>query len=262
MIERFVDTSMNAMRNGIENWLIDLITTMLQWSVSLTGEFWSFSLVSGLVRFCVNLGRGILIATFLVVLFDIVEDVTAGRKVFASTAISNLFKAMAFVELAPRLGQYSLDLCDRLVVALNLKLTSENTVIDNVVSAVAGLFAIIIAAFACGYFLFQTLKRFGTMLIQVMTSVLYVPSIIRGDTTAMGSWLRQTISIALTFFFQYFMFYLGITLIQRADSFLIGIGCWASMGMIPRILDKYGLSSGTGGGLASVASTGLMMLAR
>ena len=52
-------------------------------------------------------------------------------------------------------------------------------------------------------------------------------------------------AVGLTFFFEYFFYALGISLLMStgiANTFL-GLGCFLGMGGVSRTLDKYGMSS-------------------
>lgn len=116
-----------------------------------------------------------------------------------------------------------------------------------------------VTSIACIYFLYQALKCFGAMFVQIMTAFLYIPGILRGDTTAMGSWMRQTVAIALSFFFKYLCFYLALVYLVQGNIYLT-ITFWTVMAASDKILDKFGWSFGTGGNLSGAANLAMQGL--
>lgn len=242
--------------------ILDWLTMFLSWSVTPAQDFWSNPLVTGLITVVTWTGRALMFCAIIVMIVDAVEDVAAGKAVYASTIVGNIIKGMLFVELAPFVGKYAITLCDTLVTSIDIGAYTSNTT-DLITAMQMSAPVLIISLIGCLVWLFQALKRFGSMLIQIVSCVLYVPSIVRGDTTAMGSWIRQTIAIALTFLLQYVLFYISLVFLL-GGQWLLAIAMWISIGSVPRLLDKYGLSHG-GGGMATaghMAMQGISMLAR
>lgn len=52
-------------------------------------------------------------------------------------------------------------------------------------------------------------------------------------------------SVGLTYFFEYFLYSLGIAMMASngLGTPLLGVGCLVGMGSVSRTLDKYGMSS-------------------
>ena len=110
------------------------------------------------------------------------------------------------------------------------------------------------------YFAVTSLKRFGEMFVHILTSALYIPDILRGDTTKMGDWLRQMLSIVLTYMIIYILFFLGCGFFD-SDNVILSLVCWLTMPSVSKILNKFGWSSGTQGNFGAIAlQTGAMMI--
>lgn len=258
MIDAAIESTTQAISDKFYEFIVDIITVVFQWVIGSTSGFWANSSITQVIGFAQWTARVVFIVTLVVVVLDIAEDFTSGKQVYTSIIATNIAKGMGFVEVAPVLARFSIELSDKMVGRFNLssQMRGLNNIYDMIEDASGGAIALITAIvvlIACIAFLVMVLKRFGMMLVQILTCCLFVPSIMRGDTTAMGSWLRQTIAIAITFFCQYLLFYLGIFFWISRDT-LIAFGLWLSMGMVTRLLDKFGLSSGTGGVFGSVTS--------
>ena len=122
----------------------------------------------------------------------------------------------------------------------------------------------LICIIASIYFFWQSMKNSGLMFLHMMTCALYVPSIVRGDQTAMGGWIRQAASIMLTYFFQYLMFYCGLYILYQGNL-ITALIPFITMFGVPRLLDKFGYSSGTGGvgnAVTSIIFQGASLIAR
>ncbi len=87
--------------------------------------------------------------------------------------------------------------------------------------------------------------RFVQFLTLILMVPLYVTSITRGDQTAFSAWFRQAMAVGLTYFFEYFLYALGIAM-MASNGFatpMMGIACIIGMGSVSHTLDKYGMSS-------------------
>ena len=238
----------------LNEWLFNLIMDIVAWCMTSADVIWSDPIMTGLFSFVQWVGMGIFAASLIVMILDVFEDVSADKRAYGSTVFFNVLKGFGFTVAAAPVGRLAMLLAGQLADAFDLTsaLDVEEWAAAFAVQPTSSLFLIIVLI-ACIVFLYNSLKRYGLMMVQIMTFPLYVPGIVRGDTTAMGSWIRQTIAIALTFLFQYILFYLGC-LFWMKYSLIAAMGCWIAITSVTRILDKYGLSTGTGGGVSSGVS--------
>lgn len=101
----------------------------------------------------------------------------------------------------------------------------------------------------------MSLFSVGAMFLQALTVFLYVPDIVRGRTTSMGDWIRQTLSILVTYMFRNVLFFIGFTSAINLD--IIAMSCaWITMIGAAKLLQKFGMSSGFGGAVSSTVSIG------
>lgn len=210
--------------------------------------------------------------SFLVVLVDIAEEKISGKPVYPAVVFTNTIKALSFAVFARWIAVWGMEISNTITSYFGISLSADSFSLhltksidaflpggipDTIVIHLVIMLLIIIAVVV---FLVMALKRFGTMFIHIFTSVLYIPDIMRGDTTKMGEWLRQMTAIVLTYTFIYLMFFLGCGFFN-SDNLLMCFACWITMPVISRILNKYGWSSGSQGNFGAMAiQTGVMMI--
>lgn len=192
-------------------------------------------------------------ATIFILLIDILEENGSWKsdqfKVIEWTTIFlNLMKAAVFVEAAPRFAILAIHLTVGSVSSFDPKPYLTGIPING-----TSLLAIIIGIVAVGGFAITTLMRFVAILIQAFSSFLYVPDIVRGHTTSMGSWIRQTVAIVLTFFLQYTLFFMGLVCFCESEI-ILACALWIGMFLCAKYLDKFGMSTGVTGALSSSIS--------
>lgn len=252
-----------ALYNKMAEWLSETITSMMQYATGISTNFWGNEVIAGFME----LSRWVAYAMFFVGIFfviaDYIEDRSANKPVYLSTLVVNIIKGMAFAFLAGYICQYSLLFVESLTGTLTSFILPFDITNFNAMTLITPLAMLLLGIIAAAYFIFQSLKRFGAMLIQAVTAFLYVPAIVRGDAEAIGNWLKRTIAISLTFFLQFVLFHLGLNFLLSGVE-LIGLALWFSMGSVTKILDRYSiqLGNGGGGGAMYAAMMGMQMVVR
>ena len=90
------------------------------------------------------------------------------------------------------------------------------------------------------------------------------PHNVRGGQIAKTGWSRQADSVMITYFFQYLMFYCGLYILYQGNL-ITALIPFITMFGVPRLLDKFGYSSGTGGvgnAVTSIIFQGASLIAR
>lgn len=203
-------------------------------------------------------------ACIIVLLVDLAEEKNNGNPIEWGVVFMNVIKAYAFTVGARFLAVYSFEAINLIISKINqgtttnfedalngLQLTMLNLA-DFTGSFKSGIAFYLICAVI--YFFFQSLKRFGLTLVHIFTAFLYIPDIMRGETTKMGEWLRQLFSILLTYAFQSVLFFMGARFLIEQRIILAFI-CFTTMFSVAKLLNHYGWSSGTGGKFGSLIST-------
>lgn len=232
-------------------------------SVNVINQFLDFSTWVNILVFAVS---------FIVVAVDIAEEKVSGKPVYFAVAFTNIAKAFAFALLARWIAVWSMEIANTITTYFGLTLNPDSFAlsVQNIlksmltpgieITATLNLLFMLVVIIAILVFCVNSLKRFGEMFIHIFTSVLYIPDIMRGDTTKMGEWLRQMIAIVLTYFFIYIMFFLGCGFFN-ADNILLCLACWITMPAISKILNKFGWSSGSQGNFGAMAlQTGVLLI--
>lgn len=234
--------------------LFDWMSDGLSFMATSSNDFWREDFVTVLIRVSVVMSSIAFAVAFIMMFFDLTETLAEEKPVYISTLVSDCIKALVFLNAAPYLGQFSLMLLFEILESLNWK-QDLSTTLQDWIEGISGGFGLgyLVCIIACIYFFWQSAKNSGLMFLQMMTCALYVPSIVRGDQTAMGGWIRQAASILLTYFFQYLMFYCGLYLLF-SGKLVVSLVPFITMFGVPRLLDKFGYSSGTGGLGSTVSS--------
>lgn len=245
-------------------WLRDSVAKETQELLIKTEDVMNYGLMVTLwedpmVVACLNIARTLsmllVAATLVVVIFDIAEEVSGHAIIDWGRVVSNFIKGLSFAYLAPSIGKVIMQTA-----------TSMATVFRHNLAEIDPSKALTMAIiYLVGHVVFTltAMMRIGSMFVLCLTSPFYVPDIVRGETKAIGEWGRQVIALGFTYLFQYLLFHLGASYIETAtrlevrDGFqlLIGFSLWMAMTQVPKLLSKFGMSSGTAGVVTSATQT-------
>ncbi len=254
--------------DGIFSWLDSLLlnkmtgfyTSILSYVTTPFNDFWDNPIIQGAVHFSQWVAYAVMGVSILFMIIDYAEDIAAKSSISISEMVMNIIKGFVFCLIAPQLSILAITLGARLAGTLDLtsmaNALNSNQIVDAIKNTgVAQILWIIACLIAFVVFLFITARQYGMMLIQIMTYALYVPGVVRGDTQSMGAWMRQTVAITITYLCQYFLFYLGMvfTTLNSLAGILV---CWTGMAAASKVLNKFGLSAGFGGGTQVLSLAG------
>ncbi|MDY4785550.1 conjugal transfer protein TrbL family protein [Pygmaiobacter massiliensis] len=229
----------------------------LSMAVAPYDGFFSNNIIQGLIWFGQWAAYAAMGFSILFMIIDYMEDLSAGRGIAVSEMVMNVIKGFIFCIIAPELGILSLQVGAELAKSLDL-----SSQLGQWESRLGGLSLVWLVAclIALIVFVFMSARQYSMMLIHIVTYVLYVPGVVRGDAESMGAWIRQTVAIAVTYLCQYVMFYLGLYFMVSVHG-ILGLSCWVGMGCVNKVLNKYGMSSGFAGGsqVVSLAAQGLRL---
>lgn len=125
--------------------------------------------------------------------------------------------------------------------------------IDDMITLEIIVLIIVIICFVV--FLVNIMKRIGYLFALISVIPIYMLSFSKGYSNGFFSWLRLFVSCTVTFFLQYFMFYLGINLLI-SNAFVLSIIFFLSVPVVPGVLAQFGSGSTSIGDLLSdVAGT-------
>ena len=188
--------------------------------------------------------------SLIIVIQDVLEAISEEKRVYLGSVIGDSLKAVVFSQASPFLGILVIKFLFQIMALLNW---SDSLVASwtDLVAETAGfsrIMGILITVIASGYFFLCTIKNSGLFFVMLLLCPLYVPAITRGDHSAMGGWIRQALAILLTYFFNYLiLLHRPVFCFVQGDLFQ----CPSSLGQLclqsPRLLDKFGFSSGSGG---------------
>lgn len=263
---------MNSLENQIQSQLLSLCSSIIKLVNEGTAGFWSQPFIQCFLQFSKWVNIVVFTVATLFMLFDMAEEFASSKEVDFSVVFTNTLKAMLFVEFNSLLAQLAMNLCDILTSSLNFSIkTQPNEILTVLNSMTAGAGTIlwdnlmlVVILIAVVIFFFMSVARYGSMFLLILSSSLYISDILRGDTTSLGSWLRQMVAIAGTYIFQYICFYSGLYYLLQGNIVMCAI-LWAGMFSAAKILQKFGYSTGTTGVLStagSLAGQGISLLSK
>ena len=252
-----ITLALNAVFDGIgerlDVLLVNTVMTVMTWVNSLSTSFFSSELVQSAQSFSRWLSYFVLAGALIVTLVDIAEElanVKPGQSIEYLTIGINFLKGLLFIEMAPVLAQQSIIIGANLSGAFRVDSSSITNGSFNPSPLIMIIILIALVSFFC-----MSLFSVGAMFLQALTVFLYVPDIVRGRTTSMGDWIRQTLSILVTYMFRNVLFFIGFTSAINLD--IIAMSCaWITMIGAAKLLQKFGMSSGFGGAVSSTVSIG------
>lgn len=249
MFEQFGSWTYEWIYGGISKFA-DIVLSL---TTTATNVFWDVPAIEVCLDFFGWVNGIVLVVSLLFLCMEITEQ--SGRVNWA-IIFSNCCKGFIFVFFNRYIGLATFTITEQATQAIDVNLSAPSSaLISSAVSkltagATSGIFLIImtlaiVAAFIA--FFIMAMLRNGTLLVQIFSSSFYIPSIIRGDTAKLGDWLEQTVAISVTFFIQYLLFCIGLDHLSSfsGPGLVTTATCWLTMFFVPRILAKFGYSSGT-----------------
>lgn len=259
----------NFIQTQIKNALLDICQQIMTLIAAGTANFWNDPMIKAFLSFSQWANMVVFTVSVIFMLFDIGEELASGKGVDYGIVFTNILKALLFVSLNSTLAQMAMLLSDTVTTKLDFKITTKaSNIFDTLNAAYSGslpflIVMLIVILIACLVFFVMAVMRYGSMFVLILSSSFYITDILRGDTTSLGSWLRQMIAVAGTYIFQYITFYLGLYYLVQNNIVMCAV-CWAGMGNAGKVLQKFGFSSGTKGVFStasSMASQGISFLA-
>lgn len=254
----------------IKNAMLDICQQIITLIGTGTSTFWTQSLVMDFLDFSKWANYVVFGVTLLFMLFDIGEEIASGKDVDLGIVFTNSVKAMVFVNFNSIIAITCMQLGDIITSSLNFKLPTDQNAMEKALSGIgisSANFIIVVALailIACLVFFVMSVMRYGAMFVQILASSFYIPNILRGETQAMGDWMRQTVAIAGTYTFQYVTFYCGLYYLLQYNVIICAI-FWAGMMSAGKVLQKFSYSTGTKGvfsSLGSAAGQGISLLSK
>ena len=252
---------LSGIMSWIYSWFTGQLTGLYTWMLSYVTQpfrnFWNDPIIQGAIHFSQWVAYAVMGISVLFMIIDYAEDIAAKSSLSISEMVMNIIKGFVFCLIAPQLSIMAITLGAQLAETLDLTTLSNglnsNPNVDF--SGARNLLWILVCIIAFVIFFFITARQYGMMLIQIMTYSLYVPGVVRGDTQSMGAWMRQTVAITVTYLCQYFLFYLGLSY-TSSSSLIWATVCWTGMASTAKVLNKFGLSAGFGGGTQALSLAG------
>ena len=250
----------NLLNNSIAKWLQDLflgfITAVMGFVSDMIANMWNIDVIKALVNCTSGISMGVFAVGVLLMLYDILEARSEEKTVYMSAVTKNFVAGAAFAMFISYLVVF-LNLCALLKISDSVRefessdfMQQSASVIQDAMNVSLGdvlgaVIIILVVLIGSGVFVYKAAMRFVQFLTLILMVPLYETSILRGDQTAFSSWFRQALSVGLTYFFEYFLYSLGIAMMASngLGTPLLGVGCLVGMGSVSRTLDKYGMSS-------------------
>lgn len=249
------------------SWVSDFYLSMLQdfadsvidLVLQIVDGFWQNNLLEAFLNFSVAINIVVMVVSILILCFDIAEE---SKPIIWKQIFANLFKGGLFTLFSRYIGMLCLTLSNLIVKYLQIDVDQSALwnvplmVPSSAISAsVIWLLILVISFVAFGV---VCVMRNASMFVLMMSSALYIPDIVRGDTAKMGDWIRQVIAVSLTFVFQYILFCIGVggCISYEPITALTGL---VGIFSVPKVLQKFGYSSGVTGIFSSAGNAAMQV---
>lgn len=231
--------------------LLELANIIMGFINDMTSNYWEHPVIQTIIASYGGFSFLILIASMLAMFFDVAEETMSSKAIDYGTVFFNFIKAFTFCITVPLLCSFSVEVGNVITQAigfgkgLDLDYTGIDSVIQQFNPFMVLLVAVLLIIATIG-FLIMSVTRFSHMLIHLLTAIFYIPDIVRGNTASIGDWTKQMVAIAGTFVIQYLLFAVGLDVFITNDL-LLAMGMWIGMFSVPKLLGKFGMSSGVAG---------------
>lgn len=249
---------LDQMMDWIYRMLVGFLAEFFAMMNGMGAELFQLPWVEALVLFFSNLGWMLYAVGLVVACFEYAIEYQSGRGNLEGAALNVLkgFLAVSlFSSLPVSLYREVVSLEGGLTAALTGISTEQSQSLAEVavnslhlfenlaLSAVVGIFCLILMGYAVFKVFFSNLKRGGILLILIAVGSLYMFSIPRGYLDGFTGWCKQVVALCLTTFLQSSLLIAG--LLVMPEELLLGLGVMLSAGEIPRIAGHFGMETGT-----------------
>lgn len=261
VIGKFIlDLMSKSIANVINQFFVALLTAVMSFVSKVIVALWNDSVIDDIASCTSWVSMGVFAVGCILMLYDVLEARSEEKTVYMSAVTKNFVSGLAFALFGPKMVHVMTKSILSLInlLKLNAAVTDfEETAFGksllNLISpgieisstVVESILCLVIVLVGSGVFIYKVTLRFVQFITVIAMVPLYETSVLRGDQTAFSSWFRQVMAVGLTFFFEYFFYALGISMLMStgiSTSFL-GLGCLLGMSGVSRTLDKYGMSS-------------------
>lgn len=237
----------------------DFADSVIDLVLELVDGFWQNNLLEAFLDFSVAINLIVMVVSILILCFDIAEE---NKPIIWKQIFANLFKGGMFTLFSRYIGMLCLTLSNLIVKYLEIDV--DRSALWNIPlmtpSGAIGvtLIWIIILVVSFAAFAVVCVTRNASMFVLMMSSALYIPDVVRGDTAKMGDWIRQVIAVTLTFVFQYILFCIGVGGCIAYDPVTALTGL-VGIFSVPKVLQKFGYSSGVTGIFSSAGNAAMQV---
>ena len=263
------DFAAGSILDQIMDWLYSMLIGFLSEFFTMMNvmgaDLFELSWVAALVLFFSRLGWMLYAVGLVVAVFECAIEYQSGRgnlKDVALNAIKGFLAVSLFSSLPIHLYREVVSLEGSLSGAIagmgyregyqNLAEAAQGTV-ENLqplaLTAVVGVFCLVLLGYAVFKVFFSNLKRGGILLILIAVGSLYMFSIPRGYLDGFTGWCKQVVGLCLTTFLQSSILIAGLMVFR--EQMLLGLGLMLSAGEIPRLAGHFGMETGTRANLMS-----------
>ncbi len=245
----------------IMNWFYSMILEFLGEFFAMMGnmgaELFDQSWVQSIVLLFKYFGWALFAVGLVVCVFETAIEYQGGRGSVKDASLNIIKGFMAvtlFSTLPIELYKFSISLQSSMTSGMVILAGSETSVTASAIgslgfisnmglSAVLGIFILIMMGYAIIKVFFANLKRGGILLIQMAVGSLYMFSVPRGYTDGFIQWCKQVIGICLTAFLQSVILIAGLGVMR--NNLLLGIGLILAASEVPRIAGQFGMDTST-----------------
>ena len=195
-----------------------MIEPMLQKINGFSSDIWSHPLIENIIDFVASVGIVVFIYSIPFLLSDIGSQVD---NLDWKTIFTTFVKSVIYVFTIKYFGVLVFSIGNLFIERTNFKIEPSG-IMEFVERSELSLIMSIIINIIAFVFLVMAYYRLACMLVHIISSVLYIPFIVRGDTQKIGEWFQIAVSLSVTYIIQFIAMYIALEQFF-SNNFTMGI---------------------------------------
>lgn len=240
-------TRVNNHSRIILSWFVEHMNTF-------TSDIWSEPFIVFLMQFVSKVGFGVFVYSLIILLADIGKQLdNASWKTITITILESIVYCNTIIYI----GMLIFSLADEFVMSFNFEMdTNQFTLGDQFLGS--STIQVLLITIIMTIFFVMSFYRISCMIVHLISSVFYIPFIVRGDTEKIFEWLTTAFSIGATYIIQMIAMYTAISFWLEGKlnmAIIFVFVCFA----VAVALQRFGYTTGAKSGMGSITRTAVSM---
>ena len=245
IIDLFLGSIASKLHEKITSYIIEVFTTLIDFISILSENVFDDAIISFLINASTTVSFIVFGLSLVALCANMLENL---EKLDIKILALAILKGFLFATSAQLVATFIFHISSLFVTTFNSVLDPVEYLEVHFSTLETSLFIMLILIIAFLIFGVLSAVSLASILIHIITSFLYIPFIVQGDSSKIGDWFKHSISISLSYLLRYLFFYFSIvsfmsfsyaSLILLIMAFTVGKG-----------LKEWGYTTGVSQGLS------------